>query len=62
MYDEGYDIAKRYTFGAPRYGNKQFSTFIDMREPDTYRVTHHKDPVPHLPPTWFGYWHSMSEA
>jgi len=42
-----------YTFGSPRVGNQNFANYLNSK---TYfgngfkaRITHHRDPVPHLP-------------
>lgn len=29
--------------------------------PNTFRVVHYRDIVPHAPPTRFGYWHMYNE-
>eukprot|EP00899_Mesostigma_viride_P015970 jgi/Mesvir1/24374/Mv11045-RA.1 len=39
-----------YNFGMPRVGNDVFAAFFAMMFPDTIRVTHENDVVPHLPP------------
>jgi len=41
-----------YTVGQPRAGNDAFANFYDRLGFDNWRVTHHRDPVPHLP--WRG--------
>lgn len=38
-----------YTFGQPRVGNPDFNLFYQKTVSQNYRVTHYKDPVPHLP-------------
>ena len=52
-----------YTFGAPRVGDTAFSKWFDQfaKIPNRYRVTHGRDPVPHLPPENFGFLHSPGE-
>lgn len=53
--------------GCPRIGNRNFSAFVKARLPDTSRVTHWRDPVPHLPfvhglgPGVSGFWHTSTE-
>lgn len=47
-----------YTFGQPRVGNDQFSSYYSKSIPETYRVIHFADIVPHLPATSAGYVHS----
>lgn len=39
-----------YNYGEPRIGNKAFSTFYNSKVPNTYRIVHDNDIVPHLPP------------
>lgn len=52
-----------YTFGSPRPGNDQFSDFVMTHFPDGdySRVTHLRDPVPHVPSKNFGYKHAGQE-
>ncbi|CAL0309031.1 unnamed protein product [Lupinus luteus] len=38
------------TFGQPRVGNSAFASLYSKRVPNTIRVTHDHDIVPHLPP------------
>ena len=38
------------TFGQPRIGNEAFATYYTQYVPNTIRVTHEHDMVPHLPP------------
>ncbi|KAM7279323.1 hypothetical protein ACFE04_006457 [Oxalis oulophora] len=38
------------TFGQPRIGNSVFSSYYSKLVPNTFRVTHEHDIVPHLPP------------
>ena len=42
--------ASMYNFGQPRAGDKDFATFVSSKTQDSFRVTHYKDQVPHLPP------------
>jgi len=47
-----------YTFGAPRMGNKEFCEHMDsLGAGRMFRVVHGRDPVPNVPPRWFGYSH-----
>lgn len=39
-----------YTYGAPRLGNSALATYIHTLIPQAARVTHYRDPVPHVPP------------
>ena len=52
-----------YTFGTPRSGNQAFVQALAQAAPngDMWRVTHWRDPVPHLPPASFGYTHATTE-
>ena len=45
---QGVEITNMYTFGQPRVGDDVFAKFA-MATIEEYRVTHHHDPVPHLP-------------
>jgi hypothetical protein len=38
-----------YNYGCPRVGNEQFSNWFSDHISNHYRVTHHKDIVPHVP-------------
>ena len=51
----GWGLAACYTFGAPRVGNKGFSS--GLRTP-FYRVVNPGDPVPHVPTPLRGYRHA----
>ena len=37
------------TFGQPRIGNAAFASYYSEVVPNTFRVTHEHDLVPHLP-------------
>lgn len=41
---------KVYTFGQPRVGNGLYAHHFQSQIPDSYRVIHYADIVPHLPP------------
>lgn len=61
-------LAKRvelvYTFGQPRVGNAAFVAYAErvLGERPHFRVTHRRDPVPHLPPLAFRFVHLSREA
>ncbi|KAK9161467.1 hypothetical protein Syun_007808 [Stephania yunnanensis] len=38
------------TFGQPRIGNAAFAAYFSEHVPNTFRITHEHDLVPHLPP------------
>ncbi len=53
-----------YTFGSPRIGNDMFAKFLQSSLPSPnaiMRLTHNKDPVPHLPPMSKAFYHSSQE-
>jgi len=43
------------TVGQPRIGNAAWMKYYDSLKMTHYRVTHHRDPVPHLPYEWMDY-------
>jgi hypothetical protein len=46
----GYNVESLYNFGQPRTGEEKFSSYsFDILKDKIFRITHHKDPVPHLP-------------
>jgi len=52
LHSAGFKVAKTYTFEGPRTGNKAFAdAFSDAfsRKFPVYRITHHYDPVVHMP-------------
>lgn len=52
-----------YNYGQPRTGDKKYADFVNTVIKDYARVTHHKDIVPHVPPTeGFAYYHSCGEV
>jgi hypothetical protein len=46
---QGIDITRVYTYGQPRGGDDAWARFVEGNL-EEFRVTHYKDPVPHLPP------------
>merc|ERR1712176_825026 len=63
--DAGFQIAKTYSYEAPRVGNTAFEqSFTErfVRKYPVFRVTHYKDPEVHLPPRSFGYTHVQTEV
>mmetsp|Transcript_14375 Transcript_14375/g.32703 ORF Transcript_14375/g.32703 Transcript_14375/m.32703 type:complete len:326 (+) Transcript_14375:30-1007(+) len=49
----GYQVGLSFLFESPRVGNKEFAEAFDQefsRKIPAYRITHARDPVPHLPP------------
>jgi len=51
----GLRVEMLYTFGQPRIGNVAFQKFLQASLEASscahFRITHHRDPVPHLPPS-----------
>ena len=58
----GKKIAGVYTFGQPRVGNQAFHDFYGKGERVSWRVTHNRDVVPHLPLEIMGFHHTSTEA
>jgi hypothetical protein len=52
LHTHGLAIDHIYTMGQPRVGNDAFANWYDRLGLDHWRVTHHRDPIPHLP--WRG--------
>lgn len=59
-----YNIVSSYLFEAPRVGNQAFKNAFQVKFKNTpvFRITHHKDPVVHLPPMWVGFIHAGEEV
>jgi len=47
-----------YTQGQPRVGNDKFAQFMTQFIPNTYRIVHYADQVPHVPQSALGFKHS----
>ena len=61
--DAGVPVAELVTFGAPRVGNKAFAShFEDSVAFPVHRVTHARDPVPHMPSAAAGFSHVGTEV
>lgn len=58
----GYKLTTSYTFGMPRVGDEAFEAWYKETIVGTFRVTHHKDPVPHLPTQSMGFHHMPYEV
>ena len=59
---QGLKVTNAYAFGMPRVGNSEFETWFVSVVPGLFRVVHHKDPVPHLPPQNWGFHHMPYEV
>lgn len=57
----GIAVKYAYTFGQPRTGNAAYSSYTSAKVPLTYRHVHYADPVPHVPPPEFGFYHNCLE-
>ena len=51
-----------YTFGQPRVGNQAFHDFYGTGTRVSWRVTHNRDIVPHLPLEAMGFHHTSTEV
>ena len=58
----GKKITGVYTFGQPRVGNQAFHDFYGTGERVSWRVTHNRDIVPHLPLEAMGFHHTSTEV
>eukprot|EP00428_Durinskia_dybowskii_P083447 CAMPEP_0170420110 /NCGR_PEP_ID=MMETSP0117_2-20130122/35164_1 /TAXON_ID=400756 /ORGANISM="Durinskia baltica, Strain CSIRO CS-38" /LENGTH=222 /DNA_ID=CAMNT_0010678519 /DNA_START=248 /DNA_END=916 /DNA_ORIENTATION=- len=58
----GQKISTVYSYGMPRVGNEAFENWYKSVVIGTFRVVHHKDPVPHLAPESFGFHHMPYEV
>lgn len=51
-----------YNFGQPRTGDDKYAAFVGKKMTNAFRVTHYKDEVPHIPPTFpIQYHHTKTE-
>ncbi|WZZ22068.1 hypothetical protein YC2023_123455 [Brassica napus] len=50
LVNEGEENVQVMTFGQPRVGNAAFASYYSLLVPNTFRITHEHDMVPHLPP------------
>ena len=61
----GVHVDQFYTYGSPRVGDTKFTTWFDtllsQKTNNKARVTHGRDPVPHLPPSDWGFLHVPHE-
>ena len=46
------DRVKLYTYGQPRTGDKTYAVEHDKLVPNSWRIVHQRDIVPHVPPCW----------
>jgi predicted lipase len=52
-------LVEAYTYGEPRIGNENYAVQINKVVP-IYRVVNQLDPIPHLPPRQWGWYHPGS--
>lgn len=45
----GVSSVRLFTYGSPRVGNEEFAVYVSSIISDRFRVTHHRDMVPHVP-------------
>jgi len=58
----GINVSKVYTYGCPRVGNSAFADAFQLYFGDSWRLTHWRDVVPHLPLVAMGFWHVAREV
>jgi predicted lipase len=61
-YQHGVEIEAVYTYGQPRVGNEAFRQWYNQGPHVSWRATHYKDPVPHLPLESMGFTHISTEV
>jgi len=54
------NVVGTYTFGAPRSGNAALRDYMSLIE-ENVNFAVYRDPVPHLPPRFYGYRHAARE-
>lgn len=59
-----YTVDQMINFGQPRVGDDDYAAFSDEKIPNQWRMIHHKDLVPHVPPSEFpfGFYHTSTEV
>jgi len=61
-YSQNLTVSAVWTYGEPRAGNDAFRRFYNQQAHVSWRVTHWKDPVPHLPLMAMGFRHISTEV
>lgn len=59
---QGFEVLDVITFGAPRVGQRQFAYLFKLGVKNYWRVTHGRDPVPHVPPEAINFRHAPTEV
>ncbi|CAE8715174.1 unnamed protein product, partial [Polarella glacialis] len=63
LHYDGWHIKEAMSFGMPRAGDTGFSqVFTRLFSGRYFRVTHHMDPIPHVPPEEFDFLHFGREV
>ena len=55
------NIVSHHTFGSPRVGNVDFYSMMQKEVTNSWRLTHYRDIVPHVPTVLQGYHHVPTE-
>ena len=60
----GIHVDQYYSLGSPRVGDKKFEEWFTKIWGNRFkaRITHHRDPVPHLPYELWGFHHPCTEV
>jgi len=64
LLNQGWTVREFYNYGMPRAGNEQLAEEVESRLKDAalYRITHHMDPIPHVPMEAIGFKHFGHEV
>jgi len=64
LISKGIQVDHLYTFGSPRVGDSNYVSWFESKfnTNNVFRITHHMDPVPHLPPLDFTFLHLPYEV
>jgi predicted lipase len=64
LVSKGIKVDRFYSLGSPRVGDPKFHDWFNRAYKGGYtaRITHNKDPVPHLPPESLGFEHLNYEV
>ena len=61
MLKPDYSVESLYTYGSPRVGNPSFVQSFESYQVPSFRITHYRDIVPHVPEEIIGYLHISNE-
>lgn len=62
LHRAGLSVDRVFTFGSPRVGNFEFHDAFMAAIPTSWRLTHNRDTVPHLPQQNLGFYHTITEV